>query len=195
ELHIAPQTQISQCPFCAAENQSQAIVCNSCNAMLSLADLEVLISHQGVQQALLLHSIEKMEVEKSLREFNFEELTFLAIAHLNAKNLQKGFDYLQEAAVLNPADVILPAKIKFLKAHIEELQANKPGTIGRNRTILVVDDSPTVRKLISGKLEKCGHSVLAAVDGMDALAKINEVIPDLILKFLNQTRVFCYNCI
>lgn len=192
ELHVAPEAQISQCPFCAAENQNQAIVCNSCHAMLSLADLEVLISHQGVQQDLLLQSIEKMEVEKSLREFSFEELTFLAIAHLNAKNLQKGLDYLQEAAVLNPADVILTSKIKFLKAHLEELQANKSGTIGRNRTILVVDDSPTVRKLISGKLEKCGHSVLAAVDGMDALAKINEVIPDLILLDITMPRLDGY---
>ncbi|MEK7723802.1 MAG: response regulator [Acidobacteriota bacterium] len=188
----AQQTQVKQCPFCAAENEAQSVVCNSCQAMLSLSDLEVLISHNGVNQDLLLQAIEKMEVEKSLRDFNAEELTYLAIANLNAKNLEKGLAYLKDASALNPNDVILTSKIKFLTAHLEELKANKTSTIGKNRTILVVDDSPTVRKLISGKLEKCGHSVLSAVDGMDALAKINEVIPDLILLDITMPRLDGY---
>lgn len=192
EVAEAPQVQLSQCPFCAAQNDSQAVVCGSCQAMLSLTDLEKLISHQGVQQDLLLHTIEKMEVEKSIRTFNAEELTYLAIAHLNAKNLQKGLEYLEAAAQLNPNDVILPAKIKFLTNYLEEHKSNKDGAIAVSRTILVVDDSPTVRKLISGKLEKCGHSVLSAVDGMDALAKINEVIPDLILLDITMPRLDGY---
>ncbi|MBX7173422.1 MAG: response regulator [Pyrinomonadaceae bacterium] len=57
---------------------------------------------------------------------------------------------------------------------------------------MVVDDSPTVRKLITGKLEKCGHSVVSAVDGMDALAKINEVIPDLVLLDITMPRLDGY---
>lgn len=192
EVVEEPQVQVSQCPFCAAQNDSQTVVCVSCQAMFSLTDIEKLLSHQGVQQDLLLHAIEKMEVENSIRTFNAEELTYLAIAHLNAKNLQKGLDYLQEASQLNPNDVILPAKINFLTAHLEELKSNRDGAIAVSRTILVVDDSPTVRKLISGKLEKCGHSVLSAVDGMDALAKINEVIPDLILLDITMPRLDGY---
>ncbi len=58
--------------------------------------------------------------------------------------------------------------------------------------IFIVDDSPTVRKLISGKLEKCGHEAICAVDGMDALAKINEVIPDLILLDITMPRMDGY---
>jgi twitching motility two-component system response regulator PilG len=49
------------------------------------------------------------------------------------------------------------------------------------RKILIVDDSATVRKLISSKLEKSGHEVVSAVDGIDALEKIKEFLPDLIL--------------
>jgi CheY-like chemotaxis protein len=37
-----------------------------------------------------------------------------------------------------------------------------------------VDDSATVRKLISGKLEKSGHEVICAADGMEALEKIKD---------------------
>ncbi len=55
-----------------------------------------------------------------------------------------------------------------------------------------MDDSPTVRKLISGKLEKSGHTVVLAVDGMDALAKIGEVVPDLILLDITMPRMDGY---
>lgn len=47
--------------------------------------------------------------------------------------------------------------------------------------ILVVDDSPTVRKLITTKLERSGYRVIQAVDGLDALEKINSAVPDLVL--------------
>ncbi|MCU0238530.1 MAG: response regulator [Pyrinomonadaceae bacterium] len=57
---------------------------------------------------------------------------------------------------------------------------------------MIVDDSPTVRKLVSTKLEKCGHTVVSAIDGMDALAKINETIPDLILLDITMPRLDGY---
>jgi len=60
------------------------------------------------------------------------------------------------------------------------------------RTILVVDDSPTVRKLIAIKLEKEGHRVVPAVDGKDALAKLNDVMPDLIFTDITMPRMDGY---
>jgi twitching motility two-component system response regulator PilG len=48
-------------------------------------------------------------------------------------------------------------------------------------TILVVDDSPTICKLVSLTLEKYGHQVVCANNGLDALGKLKEVVPDLIL--------------
>ncbi len=58
--------------------------------------------------------------------------------------------------------------------------------------ILVVDDSATVRKLVSGKLEKCGHEVVCAIDGVDALEKINALVPDLILLDITMPRMDGY---
>ena len=46
--------------------------------------------------------------------------------------------------------------------------------------ILVVDDNPTVLKLLCQSLEKCGE-MITAVDGADALQKISEAQPDLII--------------
>ncbi len=60
------------------------------------------------------------------------------------------------------------------------------------KTILVVDDSPTIRKLVTNKLEKCGHRVLAASDGMDALAILNSETPDLVLLDITMPRLDGY---
>lgn len=58
--------------------------------------------------------------------------------------------------------------------------------------ILVVDDSPTICRLVATTLEKRGYQVHAATDGMDALAKMNECIPDLIFLDITMPRLDGY---
>lgn len=48
------------------------------------------------------------------------------------------------------------------------------------RAILVIDDSPTIQKIVSITLEQQGYRVLIASDGMQAMAKLNETVPHLI---------------
>jgi len=48
-------------------------------------------------------------------------------------------------------------------------------------TILTVDDSPTIRKLVSMTMEGQGYRVVAAADGIEALAILKDEQPDLIL--------------
>jgi twitching motility two-component system response regulator PilG len=52
---------------------------------------------------------------------------------------------------------------------------------GNRRIILVVDDSPTIQKVVSVTLEAHGHEVVTASDGMEALAKLRTLKPDLVL--------------
>ncbi|MFI5321955.1 MAG: response regulator [Thermodesulfobacteriota bacterium] len=47
-------------------------------------------------------------------------------------------------------------------------------------SILIVDVSPTVQKIMRITLERAGYRVYAAGDGMQALARINEQIPDMV---------------
>ena len=48
------------------------------------------------------------------------------------------------------------------------------------RRILVVDDSPTIRRTAETLLSREGHTVLTANDGYEALAAVSEHAPDLI---------------
>jgi adenylate cyclase len=47
--------------------------------------------------------------------------------------------------------------------------------------ILIVDDNPTNLEVLQVRLSAQGYELVAAVDGVDALAKVREFEPDLVL--------------
>ncbi|MGD8795743.1 MAG: Hpt domain-containing protein [Thiohalophilus sp.] len=58
--------------------------------------------------------------------------------------------------------------------------------------IMVVDDSITVRKVTSRLLERHGYEVVQAKDGVDALAQLQETIPDVMLLDVEMPRMDGY---
>jgi twitching motility two-component system response regulator PilG len=53
-------------------------------------------------------------------------------------------------------------------------------TTGAGYKVLVIDDSNTIRRSAEIFLKQGGHEVVLAEDGYDALAKVNDHLPDLI---------------
>ena len=53
------------------------------------------------------------------------------------------------------------------------------------KTIMTIDDSPTMRQMVSLTLSEAGYEIIEAVDGLDALAKINGHRIDLFLSDVN----------
>jgi len=51
--------------------------------------------------------------------------------------------------------------------------------------VLLVDDEPLLRRSISGYLVEAGYVVRVAVDGLDAIGKLREGLPALIISDLN----------
>ncbi len=188
------EPEVFHCPFCNVENDAQAFACESCHAVLSLSDLEMLLANQNADKEVLRQTVNRMEVEQTNRKFEEYELMFLGIGHINLKNLRKGFSYLQQASQLNQNNVLLAAQVNALAIRVDEIERQEEihDSMPKGRKILVVDDSPTVRKLISSKLEKSGHEVFCAVDGMDAIAKLGEIVPDLILLDITMPRMDGY---
>jgi twitching motility two-component system response regulator PilG len=62
----------------------------------------------------------------------------------------------------------------------------------RRPLVLVVDDSPTVCKLVSITLSKRGYQIVSASDGIDALDVISSNKPDLILLDITMPRLDGY---
>ena len=55
--------------------------------------------------------------------------------------------------------------------------------------VLLVDDEPLMRERISGYLVAAGYVVRVAVDGLDALRKLREGLPDMIISDLKMPRM------
>lgn len=53
------------------------------------------------------------------------------------------------------------------------------------KTILIVDDSASMRQLVTFALKDAGYDVIAAVDGKDALGKLNGTKVDMVVTDLN----------
>lgn len=182
------------CPFCNTDNDVQAIACQGCLSVLTLADLELILANHHADKAMLRPAVDKMETEKALREFNEAELTTLGIGHLNLRNLQYGYNCLQEASQKNPNNVVLSGQVNALLIRLDEIRQQDEAheSMSKGKTILVVDDSPTVRKLIAGKLEKCGHQVVCSSDGVEAMVQLEGMRPDLVLLDITMPRMDGY---
>lgn len=54
-----------------------------------------------------------------------------------------------------------------------------------SRTIMIVEDSATMRQMVGFTLRREGYDVIEAVDGLDAIGKINGTPIDMIITDLN----------
>ena len=94
--------------------------------------------------------------------------------------------------------VLLKAGIKFTniggmnidKSVVEEKALNK---LNNKFTVLVVEDSPTTRKVIKMTLQKGCFRVKEAADGVEALSKLNYERPNLVLLDVMLPKVDGYN--
>jgi CheY-like chemotaxis protein len=59
--------------------------------------------------------------------------------------------------------------------------ASAPAYTSSRKTVMIVDDSPTIRKILGLTLERAGYKVIAEPDGESAIERLLQVVPDLIL--------------
>ncbi|TMG74933.1 MAG: hybrid sensor histidine kinase/response regulator [Betaproteobacteria bacterium] len=87
--------------------------------------------------------------------------------------------------ILNPVQLAL----KELAAPAVAHEAPKPQAAAVQPTIMVVDDSLTVRKVTGRLLERQGYLVVTARDGVDAMEKLQQLIPDVMLVDIEMPRM------
>jgi twitching motility two-component system response regulator PilG len=103
---------------------------------------------------------------------------------------------LTEAVPQTPVVTSVPASNNIFAADASSDQSSGSGPANASsldqKTVLVVDDSPTVRKLVSITLEKRGYKVVSAFDGVAAIKEIAAHNPSLILMDVNMPRLDGY---
>ena len=67
-----------------------------------------------------------------------------------------------------------------MRSHLPSELAPRPVLPARRRVVLA-DDDPVQRKLVAYRLKKAGYEVIATADGNEALARIREQRPDIVL--------------
>jgi len=82
---------------------------------------------------------------------------------------------------------LLRAGASSAMAQVEEMLHQPSRTQGL--TVMVVDDSITVRKVTARLLERNDMNVIAAKDGVDAVSKLQEHIPDIMLLDIEMPRM------
>lgn len=190
----SPNRASTLCPFCGSANEPLALMCQACMAVLTLSDIEMLLSNQHADRGLLRSAVENLEHTQNDRPLNETELTVLGIGHLNLRNFDAGYRYLTEAAALDATNVIFASQINSLHLRLDEIRAQEEAhsTMSKGKTILVVDDSPTILRLIAGKLEKCGHDVFCSGNGEEAMERLHDMVPDLVLLDINMPKMDGY---
>ena len=93
------------------------------------------------------------------------------------------------ALIVNP--VALATRSRPRTASPVQVQPSAPVTPVEPSlpTVLVVDDSLTVRKVTGRLLERAGYRVVTAKDGVEALERIMDAVPDLMLADIEMPRM------
>ena len=95
----------------------------------------------------------------------------------------------QVVLILNP--VALASRTPVVSVHSPAPAAPVPvaPAVSHLPTVMVVDDSLTVRKITSRLLTREGYQVILAKDGVDALEQLLDTLPDVILSDIEMPRM------
>jgi len=86
--------------------------------------------------------------------------------------------------IVNPVQLVLRGRVTAERAATLAAPAAPAAPV-----VMVVDDSLTVRKITSRLLEREGYQVLTAKDGLDALAQMADLLPDVMLVDIEMPRM------
>jgi twitching motility two-component system response regulator PilG len=180
---VAARKPSWHCPLCNAKADQEMTRCSACKALLTLLDPNPFFNNTGVDSTKIEAALPRLQAAVRSRA-DYGTYFHLGLALLALKRFDEAISQLQKAGQHRTPDGfrlhlnnIIRRKAAFEQAAAEKLRQEK----ALQRSVLVVDDSPTVRKLVTMTLQGKGYRVLEAADGYEAARRITEGLPNLVL--------------
>ena len=165
------------CPICETILDKSVVPCPRCRCVVDLELCDEMSQHDGADRAMLQAGVAKLESKAGAGEGDFETFRALAVGYLNLKRSNDAVKALVEASRLNPSN-------RLVSDTLERLNLRK--------LVLAVDDSATIQRMIASVLERRLYRVVTANDGMQALARLNEELPNIVLLDITMPRMDGY---
>ncbi len=191
--------QIRKCPFCWAPMDLKAAQCHYCKCHLMLHQNFFKSPREG-KKDVLEKAVERYTRVIS-RDKNVNAYYFLSIAHINMENWEEALNMFHKTVKLVPNRKVISNQLRLLLDYMarrdesekaysppQDQEAQDDGYSqyekegeSQKKKILVVEDSSTTRKVISITLGQIGYDIVEARDGLEALGRLNDGKPNLIL--------------
>lgn len=179
-LRLDPAGTGWQCPFCRSHGRPLDDACPVCGAILTLADLAAFFGKRSMLTEKIEATLANLEKAGGAAP-DFPVLYQLGLGALNLGKLADAIRHFAAALECLPDFPRLATQLAALRERQRILAEQQREQRRRQRAVLVVDDSPTVRKLVSLTLEKEGYRVSTAAEAVEAQQRIRDEVPDLIL--------------
>ena len=161
----APPRIESECALCQQRFQGTPTQCPHCHSVLGVGDMDAFLTNEGARRDLIRAAIERIQDDPESSSNAPSQLS-LGVAYLNLLQSNQALIHLKRALKLSSDDPDINGAVKSLESR---------------QQVMIVDDSPTIRTAVSGVLERSRFRPVGAEDGFDALARLNEEIPDVII--------------
>ena len=164
------------CPVCEAGWAEPQRICMECRAITDPILVDDAPQHEGADRSALRAAQKRISAALDTTP-TFELYRALGLVYLNLRQSNDALEQFREAQRIDGSDENIGLAVEALE---------------KRQLIMAVDDSKTVQRMISSVLEKERYRVAIAGDGLQALARLDEEMPALVLLDITMPRMDGY---